>query len=163
IAVLVESRSQSDKPDSFNGRLKSPVNRLALLDGRDSAQLVIEVLALPGEWDEWSRAEGVEGLLRSGARLDAEATPRLLNSALDTVASKQILLSFVDPDMPQTGVEPHLEYYHRQRLAAGIVDVARSDAGVKERLYSLCKRELPPGMRLLLADVVAKLGTGEPL
>ncbi len=258
IDVVMEGRSRSDQPHSFNGRLKSLANRLALLDGRESAQLILEVLALPGEWDEWSRVDGVEALLRSGAQLDAEATLRVLNpaiehirprtfhdqqaryllerclsllpflepcaagiarisevlaqtrlapyelreavralgwsrcrealgllrefasaagggfqsfaaewinaiSALNAVESKEVLLSFVDPDLPQTGLEPHLEYYHRQRIAAGIVDVARSDAGVKGRLYSLCKRELPPGMRLLLAEVIANLGTGEAL
>jgi len=84
-------------------------------------------------------------------------------AALDTAESKRILLSFVDPDIPQTGLEPHLEYYHRERLASRIVDIAQSDAGVKKRLYSLCARQLPPGMRLLLAEVVARLGTGEAL
>jgi hypothetical protein len=84
-------------------------------------------------------------------------------AGLDSAESKRMLLSFVDPDIPQTGLEAHLEYYHRERLASGIVDIAQSDAGVTERLYSLCARHLPPGMRLLLAEVVARLGASEAL
>lgn len=258
IGVIMEARSQSDNPDSFNGRLKYLASRLALLDGRESAGFVLEILALPGEWDGWTRDGAIEALLRSGARLGAEATLRALNptiddaparavydqqaryllerclsllpfidpcavgvarisevvgnahiapyelretiralghsrcreavdflrelasaagsgfqsfaaewidalATLDTTESKRTLLSFVDPDIPQTGLELHLEDYHRERLASGIVDIAQSDTGVRERLYSLCARRLPPGIRLLLATVVARLGTREAL
>lgn len=258
ISVIMEIRSQSGNPDSFNGRLKSLVAKVALLDGRESADFVMEILALPGKWDGWTRAGAVEALLLSGARLGAEATLGLLNPTIDdartqgfhdqqaryllerclsllpfvepcavgvarirevvasarlaayelreiiralghsrcvealdllrelaiaagggfqsvatewieaiaalrTADAKQNLLSFVDPDIGHTGFEQHLEYYDRERLASHIVDIAQSEAGVKERLYSLCGRQLPAMMRLLLADVVARLGTGEAL
>lgn len=256
ISVIMEARSQSGDPDSFNGRLKSLATRIAVLDGRESADFVMEILALPGKWDGWTRADAAEALVLSGARLGAETTLRVLNptiddartqgfhdqqaryllerclsllpfiepcavgiarirevvastrlapyelreivsalghsrcvealdllrelaiaagggfqslaaewiaaiAALGTAESKRILLSFVDPDLAQTGLEQHLEHYHRERLASRIVEIAQSEPGVKDRLYSLCAPQLAATMRLLLADVIAGLGTGE--
>jgi len=82
-------------------------------------------------------------------------------AALGTAESRRILLGFVDPDIGQTGLEQYLEHYRRERLASRIMEIAQSEPRVKDRLYSLCRRQLPATMRLLLADVIAKLGTGE--
>lgn len=258
ISTIMEERSRSAEPDSFNGRLKALARTLAVLDGRESAQFVMEILALPGKWDEWTRTEALEALLFSGAQLGAATALSVLNptidhvrtrilhdqqavyllrrclcllpfldppslgiarirevvaatqfpryelrevipalghsrcndaldfllelttagrnalrgiagdwidavAALDTPESKRVLLNFVDPDIEQLGVEKHFEHHDSERLASWIVDIARADTTVRDRLYLLCARQLSPSMRFLLADVVARLGTPDAL
>jgi hypothetical protein len=255
MAALVEARSGSDAPNSFNGRLKGLAAKVAALDGRESAEFVMEILALPGNWDEWIRVGGMEGLVMGGARLNAEAALRVINPTIDhmltqsfhdhqasfllrrclsvlafidpcsvgvarireivgaptfaryelreivpalghsrcndaldlllelatnsagsgfqflaaewidalvalgTEASMRVLLSFVDPDIEHVAVEQYFEYFKRERLTSRIAEVAQSKPVVRDRLYSLCRRELPSTMRGTLADVLARLGT----
>jgi len=258
ISTIMEDRSQSNDPDSFSGRLKELAGTIAVLDGRESAEFVMEIMALPGEWDGWTRANALEALLFSGARLGADAslsafTPTINHirtrtfrdqqdiyllrkclcllpfldppsvgiarireivagtrfpryelrevvialghsrcndalgfllelataggnglqgitgewidavAALDTPESKQVLLSFVDPDIEHLGVEQRFEYHDRERLASRIANIARAEPTIRDRLYLLCARELFPAARLLLADVVAQLGTLDAL
>jgi hypothetical protein len=80
-------------------------------------------------------------------------------AALDIPESKQVLLSFIDPDVQQLGVEQYFEHYNRERLALHIVDLARAESTVRERLYVLCNRELSQSRRMLLAEVITGLGT----
>lgn len=257
ISTIMEERSRSDNPDSFNGRLKELAKRVAVLDGRDSADSVMEIMALPGEWDGWTRVEALEALLFSGARLAADAALSVLNptidrtrnrlweqqafsllrrclcllsfldppstgiarikevvvatpipsyelrevvvalghsrcndafgfllglatasgngfkvfteewiaalASLDTPESKRVFLSFVDPDIEHVGVEQYFEHHDRERLASHLVDIAHVDSTVRDRLYLLCSRQLSPAMRLLLMDVIARLGTTDAL
>jgi len=115
ISTIMEERSRSDNPDSFNGRLKELAKRVAVLDGRDSADTVMEIMALPGEWDGWTRVEALEALLFSGARLAADAALSVLNPTIDRMRNRLweqqafsllrrclCLLSFLDP--PSTGI-----------------------------------------------------------
>ena len=258
ISTIMEDRSKSGDPDSFNGRLKGLAKTVAILDGRESAEFVMQILALPGDWDEWTRVDALEALLFSGARLGADAALSVLNptidhirprtvhdqqatyllrrclcllafldppsvgiarikeivvatrfpgyelrevvtalgqsrcndalgfllelataggnglqgiagewidalAALGTPESRQVLLNFVDPDIEHLAVEQHFEYHDRERLASHIVTIARVEPTVRDRLYLLCARQLSPAMRLLLADVVARLGTPDAL
>lgn len=258
ISTIKEERSQSAEPDSFNGRLKRLAETLTVLDGRDSSEFVMEILALPGKWDGWRRTKALKTLLFSGAPLPADVTLRILNptiedartrifydrqavdllgeclcllpfldpppvgiarirevvaatrfpryelrevvtalghsrcddalslllelaavggdglrgitgewidamAALDTPESKRVLLSFVDPDIEQLGVGEHFEYHDRECLASHIANIARAEPKVRDRLYVLCARHLPSSMRLLLADVTARLGTPDAL
>jgi hypothetical protein len=259
MAAIMEARSGSDDPDSFNGRLKGLAANIAALDGRGSADFVMEILALPGNWDGWTRVGAMEALVLGGARLSAEAALRVVNptidhmltqsfhdqqasfllrrclsvlafiepcsvgvariregvatprfaryelreivtalgqsrcndaldlllelatssagrefqslatewidalAALGTQASTRVLLGFVDPDIEHPALEQYFEYVHRKRLASRIVEAAQSEPGVKDRLYSLCRRELPQTMRVMLADVLASLGTRDAL
>lgn len=257
ISALREERAQSGDPDSYNGRLKELARTLAVLDGRESAEFVMQIMALPGEWDGWTRADALEALLFSGARLSSDATLSVLDptiqslrtvtghdqqnlyllrrclcllpfldppsigiarvreivsatqlpryelrdvltalghsrcsealgflqdlaadgtglqgiaaewidalAALDTSESKEVLMTFVDPEIPPLGFVQHLEHHDRERLASRIVDIAHADPRVRDRLYLLCARRLSPEMRLLLADVVARFGTSEAL
>jgi hypothetical protein len=252
LSTLMEDRSKSDDPDSFNRRLKELAKRLAVIDGCNSAEFM-EIMMLPSQWDEWTRAEALEALLFSGARLGAQESLKVLNpaieyalshsyeqqaayllqrclcflpfvdppstgiarikeviaatrvldyelrevvtalgysrsnvafelllelataggngfnaiagewiealAALDTPESKRVLLSFVDPDIAQLGVEQHFESHNRERLASHIVDIARAQSTVRERLYLLCNRELSQSTRLLLAEVITGLST----
>lgn len=253
LSTLMEDRSKSDDPDSFNRRLKELAKRLALIDGRNSAEFVMEIMMLPSQWDEWTRADALEALLFGGARLGAEEMLKVVNpaieyalshsydqqagyllrrclcflpfvdppstgiarikeviaaarvidyelreivtalghsrskaafefllelaraggnrvkaiagewieamAALDIPESKQVLLSFIDPDIQQLGLERYFEHYNRERLSSHIVDSARAESAVKERLILLCNRELSQAARVLLAEVIIGLGT----
>ena len=254
ISTIMEERSKSGNPDSFNGRLKELARGLAVIDGRDSAEFVMEIMMLPSQWDEWTRADAIEALLFSGARMSAEETLMVLNPAieyalshfsyeqqtryllqrclcflpfvgppstgiarikeviaarrvldyelrevvqalghsrskdafellielsragenrfqafagewieamadLDIPESKAVLMSFIDPDSQQTDVEQYFEHYNRERLASHIVEIARAESTVRERLYLLCNRELSQSKRMLLAEVIIGLGT----
>ena len=88
ISTIMEDCSQSNDPDSFNGRLKGLASTIAVLDGRKSAMFVMEILALPGEWDGWTRADALEALLFSGARLGADAALSVLNPTIDHIRTR---------------------------------------------------------------------------
>ena len=230
LSTLMADRSEADDPDWFNLRLKKLAQRLAVIDGCDSAEFVMEIMILPSQWDQWTRADVIEALLFSGARMKAERVLEVLNptidytlshlhydqqaryllqrclcllsfleppaagivrikevvaatpflhyelreivtalghsrsndalefllelartggsrftaiagewieaiAALDIPESKQVLLSFIDPDVQQLGVEQYFEHYNRERLALHIVDIARAESTVRERLY----------------------------
>ena len=251
------NRSESDDLNWFNLRLKKLAQRLAVIDGRNSAEFVMEIMMLPSQWDEWTRADAIEALLFSGARLSVEETLTILNPAieyalshfyeqqtryllqrclcflpfvdppstgiarikeviaarrvldyelrevvtalghsrsnhafellielaragenrfqafagewietmayLDIPESKAVLMSFVDPDTQQTDVEQYFEHYNRERLASHIVEIARAESTVRERVYLLCNRQLSSSMRNLLARVITGLNTQDAL
>ena len=77
-------------PDYINSRLKKLANLLAVLDGRDSAEFIIEIMALPGKWDEWIGINTIETLLFSGARLGADSTLKVLNPIIDKIISQNL-------------------------------------------------------------------------
>lgn len=83
IAGIVAERSKTDKPESYTGRVKGLSRTLALLDGRNSAEFILQNLALPNQWDEWTRVDALEALLFSGAVLPAEKVLEVLNPVID--------------------------------------------------------------------------------
>lgn len=85
IVVIREQQSQSDNPDSFNGRLKTLACIIAILDGRDSVDLVMEIMTLPGRWDGYVRAEALEALLFNGAIIQVEAALKVLNPIINQI------------------------------------------------------------------------------
>lgn len=258
IALIMEQRLLSDKPNAINGRLKELAYTIAILDGRESTEYVLEILALPGDWDGWIRVETLKVLLLSGARLQADLVLNVLNpvivhaqkssfndqqaiyllnrclcllpyvdppsvgitrikeiitttkifsyqlreiitalgysrtnDALDlllelvktsgkefadiagewidaiyelhTQESKQVLLSFVDPDIKYFEIEFNFEYHDRERLAAYIADIAQDDTTINSRLNSLCTSISTSEKRHLLANVMSHLGTSDAL
>jgi len=48
----------------------------------------MEILQLPGRWDDWIKADALEALLFRGARLRAEEALRVLDPVLDTLRSQ---------------------------------------------------------------------------
>ncbi len=254
IIEVAAGRSQSDTPESFTGRLKGLSGTLARLDGRNSAEFIIEKLALPQPWDQWIRVDTLEALLFSGARLPAKRVLEVLNPViehamtvhynrqqaddllsrclcllpfveppsqgiarireiepikrmwgyefqglvtalgysrchealgllidmakseekrLETITGDWIdavgnigtpeairtILSFIDPEIEQHSLGLTFDYFHQERLASKIVNIAGDDSSVRDRLLLLCTKKLPPQMRLLLADCVTRLGT----
>jgi len=85
IVTIREQQSQSDKPDSFIGRLKTLAGIVAVLDGRDSVDLVMGIMALPGRWDGYLRAEALEALLFNGAKLQADMAFKVLDPVIEQI------------------------------------------------------------------------------
>lgn len=254
IIGIAAERSQSDKPESLTGRLKGLSRTLALLDGRNSGEFIIDKLALPQQWDEWTRVDALETLLFSGAPLPAKRVLEVLNPAIEhamtvpynrqqadyllsrclcllpfveppsqgiarireiepikrmwgyefqglvaalgysrcndalellidmakseeqrlegitgdwidavanigTPEAIRTILSFIDPEIEQHSLRLTFDYFHQERLASKVASIAGDDPSIRDRLLLLCTRNLPPPMRLLLADCVTRLGT----
>lgn len=63
-------------------RLLELTGSLAVLDARDSAELIWEVLLLPIEWHEYARLNGLQSLLFAGVVLPTEETISVFNNTL---------------------------------------------------------------------------------
>jgi hypothetical protein len=111
ISYIEAERSKSASPNALNGRLKQLALRLAVLDGGESAHLVMDVMALPGEWDDWIGVDALEALLFSGCDFRADAVLKILNPVIDRTRAQAsydqqagnllgrclCLLAFLDP------------------------------------------------------------------
>jgi hypothetical protein len=78
IKRLLETSEEGKPPQG----VKTLGNALAAIDGSASMPLVLEVLALPGQWDEGTRVEMVERLLSSGAAVPVAAATFIVDSIL---------------------------------------------------------------------------------
>lgn len=76
--------------DRAIGRMKGLAVPLAVIDGKRSADLVMEVMQLPGKWDEHARMAAVRALLISGAPLTTAALFAVLNPAIEALFSRGI-------------------------------------------------------------------------
>jgi hypothetical protein len=85
IAAIKEQRSQSDNPDLFNGRLKMLASVMAILDGRESHELVMEIMALPGQWDGYTRVEALKTLLLNGVRIKVDMAFKVLDPTINHI------------------------------------------------------------------------------
>ena len=139
LSTLMADRAEGDDPDWFNLRLKELAQRLAVIDGSDSAEFVMEIMILPSHWDQWTRVDVIEALLFGGARMKAERVLEILNATIDYTMSHLhydqqaryllqrclCLLSFLEP--PATGIvrirevvaaTPFLHYELREIVTA---------------------------------------------
>lgn len=82
-------------------------------------------------------------------------------AALDFPESRQLLLSFVDPEV--SGLPAGLKFYRDDVQVARLADLARRDASIRQRLFQLCTIPLPPLKPSLLARVIANIGTTDAL
>jgi hypothetical protein len=80
-------------------------------------------------------------------------------AAVDTSEARNLLLSFVDPEL--AGLPAEVAFARDHVLVARIADLARRDQGIAQRLLRLCDTELAPAKRDLLAKVVGQLGNVE--
>ena len=78
IKRLLETSEEGKPPHG----VKTLGNTLAAIDGSASMPLVLEVLALPGQWDEGTRVEIVERLLTSGAAVPVAAAIFIVDAIL---------------------------------------------------------------------------------
>lgn len=163
IGVIKEQRSQSDKPDLFNGRLKMLACLIAALDSHNSADLVMEIMALPGEWDGYTRVEALEALLFSGARIKADEALKVLNPTINHIIQLSqfhdqqnrfllqrclCLLPFLDP--PTVGIK---------RIREIITTTQIPIYDLRELLLALGNSQCDEAPDLLL-DISTKYGNG---
>ena len=67
-------------------RLKELANALAAIDGRGSSTAVLEVIAIPGEWDQYTCLDAAERLLMAGVVLPTTTTFALVDSVTERTA-----------------------------------------------------------------------------
>ncbi len=82
-------------------------------------------------------------------------------AAVDSPESRDLLLSFVDPELP--GLPAGVGLPRDDVLAVRLAELARRDQAVKHRLLCLCGSELPAAKRSLLAKVVGQIGDVEAI
>jgi hypothetical protein len=78
-------------------------------------------------------------------------------AALDTAEARNVLLSLVDPEIK--GVTFPVAFDRSETVAARLVELARRDANIEQRLFQLCSLRIPEPKRSLLAKVMGWLGT----
>ena len=78
-------------------------------------------------------------------------------AALDTAEARKTLLSLVDPEIK--GVSFPVAFDRSETVAARLVELARRDADIEQRLTQLCSLRIPEPKRSLLAKVTAWFGT----
>jgi len=111
-----------------------------------------------------SRCNDAIGLLRQFGGSDNDAKQlgdEWINAiaALDGSESRELLMSFVDPGA--AGLVPEVAFGREDVLAARLVDLARRDSSVEQRLHHLCTTSLPESKRTLLSRVMGWLGSSE--
>jgi len=255
--ITALKKENGANPQAF--RIKDLAVIVAVLDGRDSADFVIDALALPGQsgWDAHARMNGIRALLMSGATLTLDcmlsvlapaieytlsqglyqdqnlsllvdclellpfsddparaiafieevmtkfryrpyqfrdlltamghtrsdaAVPFLTKLArgeggvqhmddawiealgrLNTVSSRQALLSFVDPEIPCVGVTIEFDYRNIEIFAAFVGSWARQDPALKQRLLDLSAENLTPTQRQLLPAIYREIGSHDAM
>jgi hypothetical protein len=89
IFELKEESAKAANPLHYVIRLKDLAVLLAVLDGRESANLVIETLTLSSQWDAHARMNGVKALLLSGAKLTLASMLAVLDPAIEHTLSQR--------------------------------------------------------------------------
>jgi hypothetical protein len=80
-------------------------------------------------------------------------------ATLDSVECRQLLLSFVDPDI--AGLSYDVKLNRDDILAARLAELAHRDQTVMHKLLELCRTDLPEPKRHVLARTMASIGTPE--
>jgi hypothetical protein len=147
IRRLLDERRGGARPESTYA-LTRLANALAAIDGVAFAGLVLEVMALPDDGDDWQRVEAAEHLLSSGVVLPTADTLALVDGVLDRrqkygsqdqdkwwVKRYLNLLPFVDD--PRRGIQKLREVVTKARFAeyecrdlVTAVGESRSDAAL---------------------------------
>lgn len=122
---ITRLREQREDPKSA-ADLKELARALAAIDGRASAISVLDVIAMPGEWDEYTRLEAAERLLMDGVALPAATAFALVESFLqrtdqwmqepDRYLLRRILAICPLVDDPAAGIAKVRDVLGRRRL-----------------------------------------------
>ena len=133
--------------------LKELARALAAIDGRGSAATVLDVIAIPGEWDQHTGLDAAERLLMAGAVLPAATTFALADSILERIEQgmqesdryllRRILALCPLVDDPASGIAKVRDVLGKQRLRGhelrdlvAALGESRSDAAI-DLLYEL--------------------------
>jgi hypothetical protein len=90
ISELKEESEGSVNAQYYASRMKDLAVLLAVLDGRDLADFIIETLARPSQWDAYHRMKGIRTLLMSGAILRLDSMLTVIDPAIEHVFSQGI-------------------------------------------------------------------------
>ncbi|WP_419943478.1 hypothetical protein [Candidatus Palauibacter sp.] len=122
---ITRLREQNEDPRSA-ADLKELARALAAIDGRGSAALVLDVIAIAGEWDEYIRLETADRLLMGGVALPATTAFALADSFLrrtdkwmqdsDRYLLRRILALCPLTDDPAAGIAKVREVLGERRL-----------------------------------------------
>ncbi len=133
--------------------LKVLAKALAAVDGRGSAAAVLDVIAMPGQWDQYTRLDAAEHLMMAGIVLPATTAFALVDSILertekwmqdsDRYLLRRILALCPFADDPAAGIsrirdvlgKRRLRGYELRELVTALGE-SRSDAAV-DLLYEL--------------------------
>ncbi|MBE7464244.1 MAG: hypothetical protein HS116_12265 [Planctomycetes bacterium] len=144
---------EQNQDGNLPGALKELARALAAVDGRGSTAAVLDVITLPGQWDEQIRLEAAERLLNAGVILPATTALSLVDSILDRIENGMqdsdryllrrslALCPFVDD--PAAGIAKMCDVLGKRRLRGyelreivTALGESRSDAAV-DLLYQL--------------------------
>jgi hypothetical protein len=89
---LNQELTSVEKQDSINGRLKRLAATLAVIDAVGNEILILDIMALLGKWDGWTRVDVLNTLIRQGIRLDMAAVERVLNPTIQQLLNGRIHL-----------------------------------------------------------------------
>ena len=140
----LREQNQDRKPAT---RPKELAKALAAIDGRGSAAAVLDVIAMPDQWDEWTCLEAAERLLMAGVVLPATTAFALVDSVCertekwmqdsdrDLLRRVLALCPFVDD--PAAGIAKMRDVLRKRRLwgyelreLITALDESRSDAAI---------------------------------
>jgi hypothetical protein len=125
-ALGAEIKRRLEQSEEAQG-IKTLANALAAIDGPASMPLVLQVLALPGQWDEGTRVDIVERLLTSGAAVPVAAATFIVDSILartekygmqdsDKYLLRRALSACAFVDDPTKGIAKTREVLGKKRL-----------------------------------------------
>ena len=82
---------------------------------------------------------------------------------LNVPAARNVLLSFIDPQIPRVGVNINFDYHNTESFAAFVGEWARQDPALRQRLVALSEGSLTPEQRQLLPAIYGELGSDEAM
>ena len=149
----IERLRDQNEDGKFADGLKELASALAAIDGRGSAAAVLDVIAMPGQWDQYTRLAAVERLLMAGVVLPATTAFALVDSVLERTEKwmqdsdkyflRRILALCPCIDNPASGVSKVRDVLPKLRLRGyelcelvTALGASRSDAAV-DLLYEL--------------------------
>lgn len=149
----IERLRAQDHDGKSGGGLKELAKALAAIDGRGSAAAVLDIIAMAGQWDEYTRLDAAERLLTAGVVLPANTAFALIDSVLertkksmqesDRYLLRRILALCPFVDDPAAGVAKVRDvvgtrrlWGHEVRELIAALGESRSDAAI-DLLYEL--------------------------
>jgi hypothetical protein len=84
-------------------------------------------------------------------------------AGLGTADSREILLSFIDSEVRVFDREVCLDSYDYDLLISRIVEIARKETSVAQRIFQLCSMATTPLKRDLILKIVSSVGTREAI
>lgn len=152
ISEIVRLQEQDEDGKPAYG-LKQLANALAAIDGRGSSAAVLDVIAMPGQWDQHTRLDAAERLLMSGVTLPTPPVFALVDSVFERTekwmqdSDRQLLCRILAlcplVDDPAAGIDRIRDVLNKRMLRGyelreivTALGESRSDAAV-DLLYEL--------------------------